>query len=50
MTVGSEVVSFRSEIAVETFEQRYREEVLGQGSVVQWLTCVGAWARKRTAV
>ena len=37
------------EIEFETFERRYREEVLGQGSLVQWFTCVGAWARKRVA-
>ena len=33
-------VATEEELAIETFEQRYREEVLGQGSVVQWLTCV----------
>ena len=34
---------------IETFDRRYREEVLGQGSVIQWLPCVGAWARRRAA-
>ena len=35
------------EIAIETFDRRYREEVLRQGSVIQWFPKVGAWARKR---
>ena len=35
--------------SVETFDQRYREEVLGRGSVVRWVPCVGAWARKCAA-
>jgi tRNA A58 N-methylase Trm61 len=43
-------VATEEEIAFETFERRYREEVLGQGSLVQWFTCVGAWARKRAAM
>lgn len=42
-------VATEDEIAIETFDQRYREEVLSQGSVIQWLSCVGAWARKRPA-
>ncbi len=37
------------EIDVETFERRYRDEVIGQGSVVQWIPFVGAWARKRAS-
>jgi hypothetical protein len=40
-------VATEDEIAIETFDRRYLEEVLGQGSVIQWLTNVGAWARKR---
>ena len=40
-------VATEDEIALETFAQRYREEVLSQGSVIQWLHAVGAWARKR---
>lgn len=39
-------VATREEIAIETFDQRYREELLKQGSVVQWFSHVGAWARK----
>ena len=40
-------VATEDEMALETFDRRYREEVLGRGSVVQWLPCVGAWARRR---
>src|SRR5437762_4039244 len=43
-------VATAEEIAIETFERRYREEVLDQGSVLEWFTCVGAWARRRAAV
>jgi hypothetical protein len=43
-------VATEEEIGIETFDRRYGEEVLGQGSVIQWLPCVGAWARKRAAV
>jgi hypothetical protein len=39
-------VATEEELGLETFDQRYQEEVLRQGSVVQWLTYVGAWARK----
>jgi ubiquinone/menaquinone biosynthesis C-methylase UbiE len=39
-------IATEEEIAIETFERRYAEEVLGQRSVVQWWSCVGAWARK----
>jgi SAM-dependent methyltransferase len=42
-------VATEDEIAIETFDRRYREEVLSQGSVIQWFPCVGAWARKRAA-
>jgi ubiquinone/menaquinone biosynthesis C-methylase UbiE len=39
-------IATEEEIAIETFEQRYLEEVLRQRSVVQWWSCVGAWAQK----
>jgi ubiquinone/menaquinone biosynthesis C-methylase UbiE len=39
-------IATEEEIAIETFEQRYMEEVLRQGSVVQYWSCVGAWAHK----
>ena len=35
-------VATEEELGVGTFDQRYREEVLGQGSIVRWVTCVGA--------
>ena len=43
-------VATKDEIGIETFDARYREEVLSQGSILQWYSCVGAWARKRPAV
>jgi SAM-dependent methyltransferase len=43
-------VATEEELGIETFDQRYQEEVLRLGSVLQWETCVGAWARKRTLV
>jgi SAM-dependent methyltransferase len=43
-------VATEEEVGVETFDQRYREDVLGRGSVVRWMPCVGAWARKCPAV
>jgi hypothetical protein len=43
-------VATEEELGLETFDRRYQEEVLRQGSVVHWNTCVGAWARKRTLV
>ena len=39
-------IATEDEIAIETFEERYLEEVFSQGSIVQWWPCVGAWARK----
>jgi hypothetical protein len=42
-------IATEDEIAVETFERRDREEVIGQGSVVRWIPFVGAWARKLAA-
>jgi ubiquinone/menaquinone biosynthesis C-methylase UbiE len=38
-------IATEEEIAIETFEQRYLEEVISQRSVVQYWSCVGAWAR-----
>jgi SAM-dependent methyltransferase len=43
-------VATEDEIAIETFDRRYRKEVLSQGSVIQWFPCVGAWGRKRATV
>jgi hypothetical protein len=43
-------VATEAELGLETFDWRYQEEVLRQGSVLQWNTCVGAWARKRKLV
>jgi ubiquinone/menaquinone biosynthesis C-methylase UbiE len=39
-------IATEEEIDIDTFEQRYRAEILRQGSVVQWPSCVGAFARK----
>jgi hypothetical protein len=39
-------IATEQDIAIDTFEERYIEEVLRQRSVVQWWSCVGAWARK----
>jgi SAM-dependent methyltransferase len=39
-------IATETEIGIETFEQRYVAEVLGQQSVIRGLGCVGAWARK----
>jgi SAM-dependent methyltransferase len=39
-------IATEEEIDIDTFEQRYRAEILRQSSVVQWWSCVGAWARK----
>jgi ubiquinone/menaquinone biosynthesis C-methylase UbiE len=39
-------IASEDEIDIETFDQRYQDEVLTQGSVVQWFTRVAAWARK----
>ena len=36
-------VATEDEMALETFDRRYRQEVLVRGSVIQWLPCVGAW-------
>jgi hypothetical protein len=39
-------VASEEEIGIDTFDQRYLEEVLGQKSVVQWFPFVAAWAPK----
>jgi len=39
-------IATEEEIDIDTFEQRYRAEVLRQRSVVQCWSCVGAWARE----
>jgi SAM-dependent methyltransferase len=39
-------IATEEEIDIDTFEQRYREEVLRERSVVQWWPVVGAWAHK----
>jgi SAM-dependent methyltransferase len=43
-------VATEEELGLETFDRRYQEEVLRQGSVVQMMNYVGAWARKRKLV
>jgi hypothetical protein len=40
-------IASEDQIGVETFDQRYMDEVLTQGSVGRWFINVGAWARKR---
>jgi SAM-dependent methyltransferase len=35
------------ELDLDTFDERYVAEVVGQSSVVQWIPFVGAWAHKR---
>jgi ubiquinone/menaquinone biosynthesis C-methylase UbiE len=42
-------IASEEEIGIESFEERYRDEILSQRGVVQWWTVVGAWARKRAA-
>jgi ubiquinone/menaquinone biosynthesis C-methylase UbiE len=42
-------VATEEEIGMESFEARYRDEILSQSGVVQWWTVVGAWARKPAA-
>jgi len=41
-------VATESELELDTFDERYIDEVVGQESVVQWIPLVGAWARRRT--
>jgi hypothetical protein len=40
-------VATESELDLDTFDERYINEVVRQRSVVQWIPLVGAWARKR---
>lgn len=42
-------IATAEDLDVATFERRYCAEVLGQGSIVRWHLCVGAWAHKRPA-
>jgi hypothetical protein len=42
-------VAAEDELALATFDRRYRDEVVSGGGVVRWLPCVGAWARSRPA-
>jgi len=42
-------IATEDEIGIETFDERYLEELLRQESVIQNFQCVGAWARKRRA-
>jgi ubiquinone/menaquinone biosynthesis C-methylase UbiE/ketosteroid isomerase-like protein len=42
-------VASEEEIAIDAFDERYLEEVLGQGSVVQWFPFVAAWAPRSVA-
>jgi ubiquinone/menaquinone biosynthesis C-methylase UbiE len=39
-------VATEAELDLDTFDERYIEEVVGKGSVVQWVPFAGAWARK----
>ena len=39
-------VATEAELDLDTFDERYIDEVTRQGSVVQWVPFVGAWARK----
>jgi len=34
-------VATEEEIGIETFDRRYRDEVISPRSVIQWKTCVG---------
>lgn len=42
-------VATEDEIDVDTFDQRYLDQVLGLGGVIQFYQCVGAWAHKPLA-
>jgi ubiquinone/menaquinone biosynthesis C-methylase UbiE len=37
------------EMDLDTFDQRYVEQLLSLDSVIKWYTCFGAWTRKRAA-
>jgi hypothetical protein len=39
-------VATENELDLDTFDERYVDEVVDQGSVVQWIPFVGAWALK----
>ena len=42
-------IATEDEIGIETFDQRFLEELLRHESVIQHFQCVGASARKRAA-
>jgi SAM-dependent methyltransferase len=39
-------IATESELDLDSFDKRYCEEVIRQGSVVQWIPFVGAWAAR----
>jgi ubiquinone/menaquinone biosynthesis C-methylase UbiE len=39
-------IATESALGLDTFDERYIGEVVGQGGVVQWIPFVGAWGRK----
>ena len=39
-------VATEEELGIDTFDQRYVDEVLEQQSVIQWFPFVAAWGRK----
>jgi hypothetical protein len=40
-------IASENELDLDTFDQRYVDEVVRQGSVVQWIPFVSAWALKK---
>lgn len=46
LTVKYGVATEEEEVGIETFESRYRDDVLGRGSVIRGVDFVGAWSRK----
>jgi hypothetical protein len=43
-------IATEAELGLSTFENRYRDEVINQGGVVQWIPFVGAWSRKQATL
>lgn len=41
-------IATEAEIGIDTFDERYLGELLGQETVIQSVQCVAAWARKRS--
>jgi hypothetical protein len=39
-------IATEEDVAIDTFEERYVNEVVTKRIVVQWWPCVGAWARR----